>query len=175
MIFIEDEDIVLDNEKEWINDNIFKPTNNSFFPWFLQQNQVGVDGNPFFSHIIKDPKDPKVKSFVTPIFITMVARFAHKHKLPCSRVLRSCLNLTFHIKEPTVKHTDFDDDEDYFQTILYLNDGGGDTIIYDKEDTSKEIKRIKPKKWKMICFGNHYHKAETPEAGYRVAFVTVFK
>jgi len=93
------------------------------------------------------------------------------NKLTYKKILRCALNLTFPQKvknsEPHLDHS-----YEHKTLLIYLNDNDGDTVILDKKN--KIWKKVKPKKYKGVCFPYRYHYQFYPKSGIRAVDVYTF-
>lgn len=145
---------------------------------------------PQFAHILLGRDDPSPRSIWYDYFREIVVSFLGENKLKYKKILRSCINLTYHI--PNCEFTDphVDDVKDHYVIILYLNETDGNTILFDKQyeygdsetfsydsintENFPIKKEIKPEYGKILCFnGKYYHAIRTPPPG-KIRTICIF-
>lgn len=136
------------------NSNIFykyKPSTT------FSSNHPNYSFSPGISHIFFDP----TLNYFSPqfnIFMQVLYTFAYKRKILIEECYsgRSFLDFpSFKPNEPVLPaHTDLN--FPHWVCLYYANDTEGDTIFFD--ENKKEIKRVQPKKGRIIFFdGNIKH------------------
>jgi hypothetical protein len=104
-------------------------------------------------------------------FKSMFMRFCQKNNLSVSKILRAAVNCTSY---SSLKHGDVHVDHDKFKHynfIMYLNDVGGSTYLYN--EANKLAKEIKPSKNKVVVFNGCLHAQGYPKQDTH-RFVLVF-
>tara|TARA_R110000796_G_scaffold10182_1_gene34035 strand:- start:10 stop:543 length:534 start_codon:yes stop_codon:yes gene_type:complete len=133
----------------------------------------------FFSHSLLERKEhTKENERIRSIYFEPLKKIwlnsCNKNNIKVEEILRMNLNLVNYRKE---KYGDIhiDHEYDHVNSIIYLNDSKGDTILFDKNN--KIIRRISPKKYKASFFkGSYSHSNGYPEPGkIRLVLVTTFK
>tara|TARA_R110000824_G_scaffold7579_3_gene34319 strand:+ start:1910 stop:2443 length:534 start_codon:yes stop_codon:yes gene_type:complete len=155
--------------------NLLKATEISFidkemggnnFPWYFQPISTSEKFS-FFSHGLigryNHKEDMKINSSHFDFCNNIFKRFCVKHNIKVNRLLRGCINLTYH--HANYEHADphIDHSFKHMAFILYLNDCSGDTLFFKDGNI---IKRVHPKKGKAICYdGSHLHTAAFCDPG----------
>jgi hypothetical protein len=181
MFFIEDNDFLTDQQKYYINNKILRGS----FPYYLQNNTVGPDGNKFFSHIFlareeergKPEKDGEYQfcSDHGPWAKSLFDQFCDKNNIKYERILRISNNITFkNTQDHCPIHTDHQFSHKQF--ILYLNepkDKESKTVILDS--TEKHIlKEIYPEQFKGVAFEGTPHYYYFPKEDIRAIMIVTF-
>jgi len=165
---IEDEDILTEQEKKHITNTVLS----EHTPFYWLEESIKGEGKPWLFHglIIRDTQ--KIVSPHANFFITIVKRFAHRHKIPCNVFFRGCINLTYPQAGRSAPHVDHD--FPHYQFLMHLNQSdGGSTFILNSKN--KVIKTIKPKQFKAFGFkGGPLHCMDFPKTGRRVLVVLTF-
>ena len=172
MFLIEDKKFLSEKEKYHIDSRI----TNYDFPWFYQKINVYAKPDPFLSHtVVKRIEYREGEEFSnsteTDFCINVLNLFCKKHNIKYNKILRIAFNLTFN--NGSVKSgVHVDHEFDHKQLIVYLNDCDKTsyTVIKDK----KEIK-IKPEKFKGVCFESKPHYQFFPKKQERVILVITFR
>lgn len=144
---------------------------------------VTIKGNeqqrPGFYHmLIKD--DKKVSDYANLAY-DVISHACMKSNLIPKKILqaRSFLQLPLaaHFRGDNIDTPHIDSVEDHIVILYYVNDSDGCTVVYDKKyeegktvkfDELKEIKRVEPKKGRVVIFnGLHYHTGEQPNSNVR--------
>jgi hypothetical protein len=174
LFYKEEKNFLTKKELKVINEYILGDN----FPWFFQKCAT-TEKFPFFSHGLYSRYDvfkeePTENSKITSFFKPIIHRFCKKQNINIKKIARGCLNLSYYrgiylSGDPHVDH-----EYDHKVLMIYLNDSSGDTLIYDKINTSnkcvipleeiktpmKIIKKIKPEQGKVVCWdGNYFHAA----------------
>jgi len=101
--------------------------------------------------------------------------FCKKNKITYEKILRICVNCSIKtMQKESYLHKDHEYKSNHL--IVYLNDlqdNVGYTYILD-DDKKTLLKKVAPEKFKGVCFGWKYHKAETPNYGRRIVIVFTF-
>lgn len=134
-------------------------------------------GDRSLCHVLLNRKEFRKKgeysnSRYLPEVIDILNNFTKKTNIEYKEILRAAINLTYNNGyEFSGLHQDHD--YDHLQLIVYLNDCDPDsvTIIQHKNKTIK----IKPKKFKGICFKNIPHQMKYPKKGERLILIVTFK
>lgn len=93
--------------------------------------------------------------------------FAFEKKLNITQILASRIFFQTPQENPEVKKPHIDVYYPHLVLLYYINDSDGDTIFYD--NAQKEIKRINPKKGRIVFFdGLIKHSGSTPKDSHRV-------
>jgi len=166
--FIEDNNFLSTAEKHFINTEII---NNKSFPFYWNENQVKDDNFPFLSHVMKSRDSELINSNIFYFFQNILDNFCDKYNIKYSKILRSCINLTF-ANEKQIGTIHKDHDIPHKQLIIYLNNSDGNTYLYD--DNKKLTKEIIYEQYKLICFDNCYHSAKFPKSKRRLICVITF-
>ena len=117
-------------------------SSNSFFPWYLQKEQVmGKDDGCWLSHILYDEDVPK-----SDLYIPIIKIF--KGYLKYVTLCRLNVNLLLRKETPSVSdfHTDcdwdFKDEEKLTTAIFYLNTNNGATEFEDGDKIDSVRNRL---------------------------------
>jgi len=177
MFFIEDENFILDKDKEFIEKEIFENQN---FPFYFQPYQTTFDNKPVFVHqILKRPEKRKPDEiFNSPYsepFISILNSFCSKNNIKYNEILRCAINISFW-NETQKCDVHWDHKYPHCQLLICLNDTdpNSETVILD-DDKKTELLKIKPKKYKGIYFENKPHYHYYPRSGYRSMLVYTFR
>jgi hypothetical protein len=171
MFFIEDNNFLNSEQKHFV-DNFLLGSN---FPYFLNYN-IDHQHSYLVHTFMIAPEDrkkdqPEFNSKISPIFVKLLDNFCKNNKLTYKKILRCALNLTFSQKvkksEPHLDHS-----YEHKTLLIYLNDNDGNTVILDKKN--KIWKKVKPKKYKGVCFPYRYHYQFYPKSGIRAVAVYTF-
>lgn len=171
-MFFESKNFLNKNQKNYIN-NVVLGDN---FPFYWYDHQTEKDKKPFLSHVLyKRPEisnnQNQINSEHFGIFLDFLKSFLNKNKIELNKLFRASVNCTFNINEKK-SNTHIDHEFDHKQVIIYLNDSEGETVILN--DKNKIIKKIKPEKFKGICFDKKPHYIIYPKKGRRVIAVYTF-
>ena len=149
---------------------------------------------PQFSHVMLARGGKSISPFYR-FFNQLLTEFLNKHQIEYKKVIRACLNLTYHNPDYDFYDPHVDYPENHYVAILYLNDAPGNTLIFDKQinfDDAKEcgvilhdsidwennpipVKReIKPEKYKMLLFDGRYYHALRPTTPGDLRLVCVY-
>ena len=183
MFYREDKNFISEDQGRYIEDVILNNigtdgglgTGN--FPWYLSPHAVYGDDSPFLYHaVIRRPEarkdgDEIFNSSMGSFCMELINQFAERNKIKYETVYRCSINLTFPLSLPPTPHDDHEFPYKHF--LIYLNDSGGDTCIFNKKGTKIE-KRITPEKHKGVCFEKRQHYAELPTKGIRLVVVYTF-
>ena len=113
----------------------------------------------------------------------LINKFAEKNNIKIHKILRQRSNLTFRSKEPRPMepHVDLRRREKNYTFVYYANDSDGNTNLYDKRYTGKEVdpnsltlyKSFEPKAGHALFFdGDIFHNWEYPkESDFRSSIV----
>ena len=175
---------VLDNLINDYNHNHIEKTlldNDKFKYQFVRD--VTIKGNeqqrPGFYHMLM--QDNKKVSPYADLAIDIINYACIKTDMIPKNILqaRSFLQLPLaaHYRGDNVDTPHIDSVEKHIVILYYVNDSDGCTVIYDKKfeegktvkfDELKEIKRVEPKKGRVVIFnGLHYHTGEQPNSHVR--------
>jgi len=175
---------VIDNLINDYNHNHIEKTlldNTKFDYKFVRD--VTIEGNeqqrPGFYHMLM--QDNKKVSPFANLAVDIVTHSCIKSNLIPKKILqaRSFLQLPLaaHYRGDNVDTPHIDNVENHIVILYYVNDSDGCTVIYDKKyeegktvkfDELKEIKRVEPKKGRVVIFnGLHYHTGEQPNSNLR--------
>lgn len=172
MFLIEDKKFLSEKEKYHIDSRI----TNYDFPWFYQKINVYAKPDPFLSHtVVKRIEYREGEEFSnsteTNFCINVLDLFCKKHNIKYNKILRIAFNLTFN--NGSVKSgVHVDHEFDHKQLIVYLNDCDKKAYTVIK-DGNKEIK-IKPDKFKGVCFESKPHYQIYPKNGVRFVLIITF-
>jgi hypothetical protein len=175
MNLIEDKNFLKIEHIKFIENTILK----SNFPFYYQNYSIPNDKNEILTHVvIKGPEYRKQNETFSDsnylnIFIDILNTFCKKNNILVNEIYRIGVNLTFNNGVKKCQ-THIDHDFPHKQLLIYLNDikdKNSYTVLINK----KKIKKIKPVKYKGICFDNvpHYH--YYPKKGARIVAVFTFK
>jgi hypothetical protein len=165
---IEDKNILTLEEKNHIENYIL----GSEFPFYWNDDQVQPDNLPFFGHTLKHRETKNINSYEYYFFEKIIIRFCEKHKIKINEILRACINFTYplNVKRGTIHR---DHNFPHKQILIYLTDSkNGYTYIFNNKN--KIIKKIKPEKYKLVCFENVNHAASYPDYKEKRRVLTVF-
>lgn len=100
---------------------------------------------------------------------SLLAKFAMKHHVPVSEVLRTKSTLTFPKKDLRPDYAHIDYKIPGYVLLIYVVDSDGDTIMYNEKFTGEKVSRlterlrITPKAGKAVLFDNYiYHAVNNP-------------
>jgi hypothetical protein len=135
----------------------------SFIPLYYTSNIAKKSSKnfyPAFGATFHDPLNNNFQS-CSYIFSEVVYRLGNALNMAIESIMIG--RVFVHLPSPTPgldeKHTDTPDD--HFVCLYYINDSEGDTVIFD--DNGKEIKRITPKKGRIVFFeGSMEHCSSRP-------------
>jgi hypothetical protein len=175
MYLIEDTSFLKKEHIDYIENFILK-TN---FPFYYQNGSVVEDNNEeVLVHIVlRRPESRKeneeFNSSSYNFFVDILNTFCKKQKIKINEILRINVNLTFNngLKKCP---THLDHDYPHKQLLVYLNevkDKNSYTVLINK---NKKIK-IKPVKYKGVCFDNVLHYHYFPKFGSRIVAVFTFR
>ena len=125
-------------------------------------NVTGLDQSkhlPGMSHLFytDNGKVSEYSSFLTQILYY----FSFKKNITIHEIIAARIFLTFPFPSPFPLHIHTDKKFPHWVCLYYINDSEGDTVFFD--DNKKEIKRISPKKGRIIFFnGNQLHSGSYP-------------
>ena len=148
------------------------------FPFFVENRSVvGKKNKPFLKHtVLRRPEEREkgeyFRSYIGKFCLGVLDNFAKNNGLIITDVLRICVNLTYNNGfERCDVHQDHE--YDHSQLIVYINecDKKSYTVV---KDGKKEIK-VRPEKYKGICFDNQPHYLYFPKKGLRAVMVFTFK
>jgi len=171
-----DNNFLSKDQKFFIENKIF----NNTFPFFLNNKSVvgkKTINKPSFSHVILRRPEERVGNeyYNSPdgdFYLGILKSFCKKHNIRINEVLRICINLTFNngFNKCNIHR---DHNYSHKQLIVYLNDCDKKSYTVIKNG-KKEIK-IKPEKYKGICFEDKPHYQYFPKNGIRVVIVFTFR
>ena len=174
---IEDDNFLTEEEKKHIQEQI------KIIPFYLKNEYAdGRKSPPMMTHILVNriedfPNSPdRTNSSHLNIFLNILIRFTKKYNISFSRILRGCINITYPFDLNFKKchiHTDHPTPHNNF--ILYYGENiDGNLLLYNKN--KKLIKKVKPKNFKIACFGDSsvLHSFEYPKENFRTAIVFTF-
>lgn len=140
------------------------------FPWYFNLDTLGADYSKFpstktteapqFTHVFIS--DGVVRSEYFQLVSMLGYHLMLTENLDTTHVLRIKSNLNTPINNyPLGNHfaVHLDYEQDSITCIYYVNDSDGDTILFNKDGT-EEVKRISPKKGRLVYFDS-----KTPHAG----------
>tara|TARA_R100001510_G_C7656526_1_gene216607 strand:- start:3198 stop:3737 length:540 start_codon:yes stop_codon:yes gene_type:complete len=174
---IEDENFLTEEEKNYIDNNF------QYIPFYYTK-RIGVyrrDAPVMCHSLVKRADDPKVDhtkdrstSSYTNFFLNILIRFTQKYNIAFDKVLRGSINITCKVKwDKTIVHVDHKIPHSVF--MLYLGEEVHGNLNVYEEDKETLIKTIKPKNYKIVCFGENVpHQFEYPKQGLRRALVFTF-
>ena len=173
MFLIEDKNFLNEKQKYHIDNTI----TNYDFPWFYQKINIYAKPDPFLSHtVLKRIEYREGEEFSnsteTDFCINILNLFCNKHKIKYKEILRIAFNLTFNNgSKKSGVHVDHE--FDHKQLIVYLNDCDKKSYTVIK-DNKKEIK-IKPEKFKGVCFDSKPHYQVYPKDNVRFVLIITFR
>lgn len=174
---IEEDNFLTEEEKKYLNEQI------SNIPFYLKNKyKSGEKSPPMMTHILvnriedfPDSKDRTNSNYLN-FFLNILIKFTKKYNISFNRILRGCINITYpfdlnfkkcHIhSDHVIPHNNF---------ILYYGENiDGNLLLYNKN--KKLIKKVKPKNFKIVCFGDSaiLHSFEYPKENFRTAIVFTF-
>ena len=183
MFLIEDKNFLTEEQKSDLNNYVLGNNDKkivSQIPYFIQPDATPKEGVlpfPLLTHVLihrpEDRTDEKLfNSEYGSFFLDMVKNFFKKNNINYKGILRLCLNFTFNngYKKSRV-HVDHE--YTHKQLIVYLNncDPKSYTVI---KNNKKEIK-IRPEKYKGVCFDGVKHYHISPTYNYRLVLVCTFR
>ena len=148
------------------------------FPFFVENRSVvGRKNKPFLKHtVLRRPEEREkgegFRSYIGDFCLSILESFCKKNNIKVNQVLRICINLTYN---NGFERCDIHQDHEYdhSQLLVYINecDKKSYTVI---KDGKKEIK-VRPEKYKGVCFDNRPHYLYFPKKGLRAVMVFTFK
>jgi hypothetical protein len=106
--------------------------------------------NPCFNHTFTFKDNPQ--SVQSKFFNQILHHFCHSQRLVPKHILQGRVWLTMPSPNPKPFKVHIDiEDIDHLVCLYYVNDSDGDTILYE-EDKKTEMKRISPKKGRILFF-----------------------
>tara|TARA_B100000900_G_C20505494_1_gene685662 strand:+ start:519 stop:1082 length:564 start_codon:yes stop_codon:yes gene_type:complete len=176
---IEDRNFLRDEQKNFIEKILLGP-NVSFF---IQKGTVegARDVNKWFCHTIihhpeeREPNAPVFNSNYAEQALDIFKTFVAKNNILCKQVFRCAVNITLNtIGDFCPIHEDHG--YEHKQLLIYLNDcvdKKAKTMLYDK-DRKKILHKIKPEKFKGVCFDSCPHNFYFPKKDIRAVLVYTF-
>ena len=117
------------------------------------------------------PKEGRVNSEYFPFAKMVFDDFCGQHGIEYKTILRMAFNCTFHSVDLPDVHTDHEFPHKVL--LMYLNDCGGETLVYNEAGDIKH--RVKPEKYKCVYFSGEPHNNLSPEKDVRrMVFVATF-
>tara|TARA_B100000900_G_scaffold414455_1_gene441139 strand:+ start:694 stop:1227 length:534 start_codon:yes stop_codon:yes gene_type:complete len=154
--------------------------NHSIFPFYFNKKTVtGPKEDYIFSHVLinryedrEERNFPYKNSKFADEAIDILNNFCKKNKLKYSEIFRAAVNFTVN---NNTKQCGWHKDHffEHRQLIVYLNDADPNSTTLLK--VNNKIIKIKPEKYKGVCFNNVEHGLIFPKKGYRVALIFTFK
>ena len=166
MDIIEDDNFLPKDKKQFI-DKVILGAN---FNYFLSE-AFAQKGYLYFSHAALVSKSNKHYSPHYTALSSLFYSFCNKHNLTVKSIHRININITVNInKKECIIHKDHP--RKHKQLIIYLNDCDPKscTLIYK----NKKLIKIKPKKYKAVCFDHYKHSFRYPRYGMRAVAVYTF-
>ncbi len=175
MYYVESENFLSKQNIDFIEKTIL----NNNFPYKYRTQCVPGDGNSFLVHNVLDRPEHRAnaQSKQTPYLedvCQILISFCRKNNIKLKEILRAAINFTYNNgKDKSPAHVDHD--YPHKQLIVYLNDCDkkAHTVILD--NNNKILKKIRPKKYKGVCFEALPHYAIFPKKGHRVIGVFTFR
>lgn len=192
--FISDRKLLSDFMDECFYKKDVNVRNPMEIPWRWSPSTT-TDKFPQFAHVMLQRSSEKPISPFYEFFHMIMDKFMRDHDIKYKKVIRSCLNCTYHIPNYNLFDPHVDSHIKHYNVILYLNSCEGNTIIFDKKlDFSAKFNdgviparfdgiipyeevdwnndpmpikyEIKPEMGKMIVFdGSYYHSLRPTEPG----------
>jgi hypothetical protein len=172
MKVIEDSNFLSKFQKKHI-ENVILGNN---FPFYYTYTNGPINDHPFLAHIIlQRPEFRNYNDFNSThhkFFIEIFKSFCDKNNIKYSKFFRIAVNLTFKLKQKK-SEIHVDHSFEHKQLIIYLNDcdQSAKTILLKN---NKIYKKIKPKKYKGVCFDKCKHYMLYPKTNARVVVVYTF-
>jgi hypothetical protein len=146
-------------------------------PYYLQDS--GYNKEYVWSHVLmrrnqnNDPVNGNINSEIYPLAESIFNRFCFENNIVTKVILRAAVNVTGYSPKKHgfihVDHSKFD----HYNFILYLNDVGGNTCIFDKDNNI--LYEVEPRKNKVIVFDGCPHAQSFCEPdNYRFVLVFTF-
>ena len=174
MLF-EDSNFLSEDSKDFINDQIL--TNE--FPFYMNDHAVPGDNVKNMMHVVLPRIEDRDKTYrenkFLNEFVKILNEFCNKNKLRYNEILRIAVNLTYYNGVKDMSPTHCDHEFEHNQLLIYLNDPldkDSCTVIINEQGS--EIK-IKPEKYKGVCFSRMPHYASFPKIGERYVLVFTFR
>ena len=158
----------------------------SGMPWYWNSCISGGDSNLFgFSHSLYDAGKPTSSAyeFLLPMFIQA------KEETDAKVFLRARADMTVTSGEQITyePHIDMPEHNEHINTIFYIGDSDGDTIIYKEKfypsipyvepklpKTLTEENRVTPKANRLVIFnGEHWHTGQSPKEHNRRVIINL--
>jgi len=154
--------------------------NDSIFPfYFNKRTETGPKSDYLFSHVLinryedrEERNFPFKNSKFVDEAINILDNFCKKNKIEYSEIFRAAVN--FNINNNTKKcgwHKDHF--FEHKQLIVYLNNADPSSATLLK--VKNKIIKIKPEKYKGVCFDNVEHALLFPKKDYRLVLIFTFK
>jgi len=176
MKIIEDKNFLDVAQKQAMESHLFSPE----FPYYYQPGTVDGDEHKrdILSHVVirrieerKSKNDNGYNSKSTSFFVDLLKNFCKKHKIKYKNILRCAVNLSYNNGyDSCEKHTDHD--FPHKQLIVFLNDCDKNAYLFIEDN--KKILKIKPEKYKGVCFDGQPHYFKFPKSKIRLVVVFTF-
>jgi len=176
MEIIESKNFLSIKNKKFIDDILHSKE----IPFYFYDNTgTGVKSDFVFSHVLinryedrENNNVPFYNSKLAEDAIEILNNFCEKNNIKYSEILRAAINFNVvNNKEKCGWHKDHD--FEHKQLIIYLNDADPNSATLLK--INNKIIKIKPEKYKGVCFNNVKHALFFPKKGYRVVLIVTFK
>lgn len=177
-----DDDVLTEEEKEFINREIVYSRNIPFY--------YNIDYNPkllSMCHVLlprheEEPFENRINSHYFYFFYNILLRFCYKHNLEINFLLRGAINLAFYVPGHEKYYPHFDHFFPHYNFLLYLNDLPFDvkynsTIVYNQTIDDTEVllpnhhaieekltikEEVYPKFGRAFCFPGNVHSVRIP-------------
>jgi hypothetical protein len=123
--------------------------------------------NPGFTSVIYNPDSNFINFDYYSIFSQIVYTLCFKQKITLEQIFRIRTFLTLPLNKDQLNGIHNDLSIPHWVLLYYVNDSDGDTIFFD--DNKNEIKRVSPKKGRIIFFdGKIKHTGSYPSKNQRI-------
>ena len=134
--------------------------------------------SPGFSHIFLGENDKNVRLLTSNFcftFFQIIYNLCTKLNISLIDIIRGRVFLQIPSINPEITEPHTDLDFSHFVCLYYVNDSDGDTIFY-KNDEKTIIKKITPKKGRLVFFdGSIPHSSTPPSKSHRIVVNFNFK
>ena len=146
--------------------------------WQYQTNLDSLHDTTYFPglyHHFASSSSGNITSYLAWEYMQVLYNFLEKKNIILHNIFnaRAFLQIPSNGNKSPSPHIDGPDP--HWVCLYYVNDSDGDTIFY-KNDQKTEIKRVSPKKGRIVFFnGFTYHSAGMPKKNHRAVLNFVFK
>ena len=158
------DNLLLEEDENIIEQKIYTET-----PFQFSSSAVDNNGKyipAFFYSFFDETGQKQPWSVDAPYVFSILNRFCSTANLELDRVIRIRTHIQLPLLNPSPHYPHIDDECGHWVILYYVNDSDGDTIFFD--DNKNEIKRITPKKGRIVFFdGSIWHSSSSPQTIHR--------